>query len=413
MPALVSNGRGELAGVETDGGEGEEKVTIATEGPRRSGTLIDLFAGCGGGSLGFRRAGLRAVAAVELDSDAAEAYEANVGVRPLVNDIRKVTGEDLLRAAGLKRGECTLLFGCPPCQSFTDLRRGMLSSRRDRARNSLLREYLRLAGDVLPRHIAFENVPGMLSPRWRPRFDELLEGLVELGYEYAWDVFDAADFGVPQRRRRVLVIASRVASPVLPAATHGEVGSADELPWVTVREAIGALMLLASGETDPADVYHRARRHSPLALRRLRAIPEGGARTDLPEDLQLACHKNHSGHYDIYGRMWWNRPAPTLTSGCTNVTRGRFAHPEQDRAITLREAMELQTFPRSAVLRGSLDEMALQVGNAVPPLFAERVGEAIVAMEATSRRGKGQRPAGRMVEPARSRAARTLVSSAT
>lgn len=413
MPTLVSNRRRKVAGVETDGGEGEEKVTIATAAQRRSGTLIDLFAGCGGGSLGFRRAGLRAAAAVELDSDAADAYEANVGMRPLVNDIRKVTGEDLLRASRLKRGECTLLFGCPPCQSFTDLRRGTRSSWRDRARNSLLRDYLRLAGDVLARHIAFENVPGMLSPRWRPRFDELLRGLAELGYEYAWDVFDAADFGVPQRRRRLLVIASRVATPVLPAATHEEVGSPDGLRWVTVREAIGALMPLASGETDPSDVYHRARRHSPLALQRLRALGEGGARADLPKDLQLACHKNHSGHYDIYGRMWWDRPAPTLTSGCTNVTRGRFAHPEQDRAITLREAMELQTFPRSTVLRGSLDEMALQVGNAVPPLFAERVGQAVVAMEATSRRGKRQRPAVKTVEPARSRAARTAVSSAT
>src|SRR5262249_27671937 len=146
-------------------------------------------------------------------------------------------------------------------------------------------------------------------------------------------------FGVPQRRRRVLVVASRVRSPALPAATHADAGSSGELRWVTVREAIGALMPLASGEADPSGVYHRARRHSQRALRRLRAIPEGGARVDLPEDLQLACHKDHSGHYDIYGRMWWDRPAPTLTSGCTNVTRGRFAHPDQSRAITLREAM--------------------------------------------------------------------------
>lgn len=400
-----------VACVEAGGREGEERVTTQRAG--EAGTLIDLFAGCGGGSLGFTRAGLRAVAAVELDADAAAAYEANLGVRPLTKDIRKVSGDELLGAAGLKRGECTLLFGCPPCQSFTDLRRGARSSRRDRARNSLLREYLRLADDVLARHIAFENVPGMLSPRWRPRFEELLEGLSELGYDSVWAVLDAADFGVPQRRRRVLVVASRAAVPVLPAVTHGDASASDHPSWVTVREAIGSLTPLASGEADATDGYHRARRHSALALRRLRAIPEGGARADLPEDLQLACHKDHSGHYDIYGRMWWDRPAPTLTSGCTNVTRGRFAHPEQDRAITLREAMELQTFPRSAVLRGSLDEMALQVGNAVPPLFAERVGQTVVAMETTSRRGKRQRPAATTVEPAPSRAVRTLVNSAT
>lgn len=380
--------------------------------PTPSGTVIDLFAGCGGGSLGFMKAGLRAVAAVELDGDAADAYEANLGVRPIVRDIRGVKGEDLLRTADLKSGECTLLSGCPPCQSFTDLRRGALSTRRDRARNSLLREYLRLAADVRPRHIAFENVPGMLSPRWRPRFDALLQGLAELGYEHVWDVLDAADFGVPQRRRRLLVVASRVSKPVLPPPTHGDPASSGRTAWLTVRDAIAALPPLASGEVDPGDVYHRARRHSPLALRRLRAIPAGGARSDLPEDLQLECHKNHAGHYDIYGRMWWDRPAPTLTSGCTNVTRGRFAHPDQDRAITLREAMLLQTFPRIAVLRGSLDEMALQVGNAIPPLFAERIGLSIMAMEAAATRAR-QRPAVRVMEPARSSAARTLASSAT
>ena len=379
-----------------------------------SGTLIDLFAGVGGGSLGFAKAGLRAVAAVEIDLDAASAYQANIGVRPLAKDIRKVTGKDLLQAAGLQPGECTLLFGCPPCQSFTDLRRGASSSRRDRARNSLLREYLRLAADVRPRHIAFENVPGMLSPRWRPRFDALLEGLDDLGYEHVWDVLDAADYGVPQHRRRVLVLASRVSTPVLPPATHCDPASPGRHPWNTVRDAISSLRQLESGEVEPDDHYHRARRHSSLALRRLRAIPEGGARTDLPDDLQLECHRNHSGHYDIYGRMWWDRPAPTLTSGCTNITRGRFAHPEQDRAITLREAMLLQTFPLNTVLQGTSDEMALQVGNAIPPLFAERIGVSILSMEtAATRRRHGRVPAVRAVAPTRSRATRILVSSAT
>jgi DNA (cytosine-5)-methyltransferase 1 len=224
----------------------------------------------------------------------------------------------------------------------------------------------------------------MLSPRWRPRFDALLDGLVALGYENVWDVLDAADFGVPQRRRRVLVIASRVSAPTLPAATHHDRASPGRPAWATVRDAIGALPPLESAEVEAGDAYHRARRHSALALKRLRAIPAGGARSDLPDDLQLECHRNHAGHYDIYGRMWWDRPAPTLTSGCTNVTRGRFAHPDQDRAITLREAMLLQTFPRTAVLRGSWDTKALQVGNAIPPLFAERIGETILAMEAAS-----------------------------
>jgi DNA (cytosine-5)-methyltransferase 1 len=380
-------------------------------------TAIDLFAGCGGASIGFIRAGLSPVAAVEIDENAADAYRANTRIEPLVRDVRKVDGKELLRAAGLQRGECTLLSGCPPCQSFTTLRKAARSSRFDRQRNSLYLDYLRLAGSVLPRHIAFENVPGMLSKRWRPRFDALLEGLTELGYAYEWTVVDAADFGVPQHRRRILVIASRVSRPVLPNPTHRD-GSNWLRPYVTVRTAIGSLRALAGGETDPRDPYHKARRHSPLALRRLHAIPEGGARKDLPISLQLECHKDHDGHYDIYGRMWWDRPAPTLTSGCTNVTRGRFAHPDQDRAITVREAMLLQSFPRDAVLSGSFEEMALQVGNAIPPLLARHIGAVIVAMEeeADDRLGPrtlGRQPADRTSVPTRSSATRILVSSAT
>src|SRR5262249_55003552 len=152
------------------------------------------------------------------------------------------------------------------------------------------------------------------------RFAELLEGLDTLGYRVVWSVIDAADFGVPQHRRRLLLIGSRFALPKLPDATHSAIDP-NLHSHVTVREAIGALRSLNPGKKDPEDVYHVARSHSDLTLKRLRAIPEGGGRADLPASLQLECHKDHNGHYDVYGRMWWNRPAPTLTSGCTNVTR--------------------------------------------------------------------------------------------
>ena len=351
--------------------------------PSSSRTVIDLFAGCGGGSIGFRAAGIEPMAAVEIDQAAADAYAKNIGIPPLVADIRHVDGEALLQSTGLREGECLLLFGCPPCQSFTILRRGAASSDIDRRRNELPNEYLRLVDAIRPRHIAFENVPGMVEPRWRPIFDYLLEALDDFGYRCVWDVVDAADHGVPQHRRRLLVIGSRVAAPSLPVATHGP-QSASAAPYRTVHDAIGNLRRLEAGEVDPDDGYHRARRHSELAIRRLRAVPEGGGRKDLPADLQLECHKKHNGHYDIYGRMWWERPAPTLTSGCTNITRGRFGHPEQDRAITLREAMRLQTLPDSTVLTGTGDGMALQIGNAVPSLLGQRVGECILRMEGTA-----------------------------
>jgi DNA (cytosine-5)-methyltransferase 1 len=361
--------------------------------------LIDLFAGCGGGSMGFVRRGFRIGAAVEIDRDAASAYSLNTEVHPIRGNVRWVTGPQLLRKAGIEQGECTLLFGCPPCQGFSVMRQGSAQIPADFVRNELPNEYLRLVRSIRPRHIAFENVPGMVAGRWAPRFAALLQDLQDAGYECVWDIVDAVDFGVPQYRKRLLLIGSRVGQPRLPVATHGP-GRA--YPHRTVRDAIGILSALESGESDETDPLHRARRHADIAIRRLRAIPEGGARRDLPKKLQLDCHKDHNGHNDVYGRMRWDSPAPTLTSGCTNVTRGRFGHPDQARAITLREAMLLQTFPKDATLVGKEGTQALQVGNAIPTRLAEAVADIVLEMEASVRRASASksRSAGRARETA-------------
>lgn len=341
-------------------------------------TVIDLFAGCGGGSLGFRAAGFTPVAAVELDPVASASYLANLGIKPIVRDIRDVPGSEILAEAGLQPGDLTLLFGCPPCQSFTVLRRGQDPTDDDKRRNTLPREYLRLVKELQPRHLAFENVPGMVDGRGKDEFELLLAGLAEHHYRVEWRIVDAVDHGVPQRRRRLLLVASRTSVPRLPLATHGPEGSGLE-PYMTVRQAIGE-MVETDGSSDP---LHRPRRHRDLAVRRLKALKEGQARADLPEDLQLKCHREHKGHYDIYGRMWWDRPSPTLTSGCTNVSRGRFAHPEADRAITVREALMIQGFPAGTVLTGGVEAMALQIGNAIPPHLARQIGDTVLAMERT------------------------------
>lgn len=339
-------------------------------------TLIDLFAGAGGGSIGFAASGFVPRAAIEIDPLAAASYRQNLGIEPICADIRSVSGEQLLAGAELRRGELTLLFGCPPCQSFTVLRRGAACTTLDERRNSLPAEYLRLVSELLPRFLAFENVPGMVEGRWASSLEQLLAGLASLGYAWNWAVFDAADFGVPQRRRRLLLVAGRDGVPKLPTPSHGGLTS-----HVTVREAISSLPALDAGQVDPTDPMHRARRHSSLVLERLRHVPEGGSRMDLPARLQLDCHRGHDGHYDIYGRMSWDQVAPTLTSGCTNPSRGRFAHPEQHRAITVREALSLQTFPARVRLTGGIEAMSLQVGNAVPPRLAEAIGCSIRSTE--------------------------------
>ena len=361
-------------------------------------TVVDLFAGCGGGSMGFKKAGFTTLAAVEINRDAAASFALNVGIDPFVKDIRDVTVAEL-RKRGVRPGTLTLLFGCPPCQSFTVLRRASKATDDDLRRNDLIFEYLRLVEELRPRHLAFENVPGLVEGRWGRYFDAFRDRLAALGYTIKWRIADAAEYGVPQRRKRLLVVASRVTAPSLPEPTHAG-GEADGMkPFVTVRDTISHLRRLEAGEADPDDPFHRARQHSELTVRRLACISEGGDRRSLPDDLVLDCHRDHEGHYDVYGRMWWDRVAPTLTSGCTNVTRGRFCHPGQDRALTLREAMLLQTFPPRARLKGFTDGMALQVGNAVPSLLAQRIAETIIVMENESRASRGRRSLARGMRP--------------
>jgi DNA (cytosine-5)-methyltransferase 1 len=348
--------------------------------------MIDLFCGAGGGAMGFVAEDFKVVAAVEIDPAAARAYAANVGTHPLVRDVRRVTAPALLRAAGLAPGECTVLFGCPPCQSFTVLRRGRPEIDLDQVRNGLPGDWLRLVRGVRPRHVVFENVPGLVRGAGNAIFDALLRRLTSLGYKYVWDVIDAADHGVPQFRRRLLLVGSRVAEPRLPAPTHGDpeseaVRTGLRSRWLTVKDAIAHLPPPVGPTDHPPIPYHRARRHSAICVQRLLALKEGQSQTDLPEHLRLRCHREHDGHRDVYGRMRWKWPAPTLTSGCTNVTRGRFGHPGEPRAITLYEAMRLQTFPDGAVLEGTGDQMAAQVGNAVPTRLAERVAAVIADME--------------------------------
>ncbi len=322
-------------------------------------TTIDLFAGAGGLSVGLRRAGFRVACAVELDPHAAHSFRLNHrDAEVLVDDIRRVTGPMLTRAARLRGRRLDLLTGCPPCQGFSTLRTRRHGVAVPDDRNNLILEYLRLVRSLRPRAIVLENVPGLaLNAGYRT----FCRGLSDAGYDFQSAVVDASDFGVPQRRKRLVLVAVRGGAAPTDWITH-------KVPRPrTVRDAIGGLAAAGSS----GDVLHDLpEKRSPEVMRRIRATPrDGGSRTDLGPDQQCSCHATTDGFFDVYGRMAWSIVAPTITSGCNNPSKGRFLHPEEHRAITLREAALLQGFPRNYrfdLTRGK-EHVAAQIGNAFPP----------------------------------------------
>jgi DNA (cytosine-5)-methyltransferase 1 len=349
-----------------------------------------LFAGCGGLTSGLRAAGFDVLAAIEKDPNAAETYKANhARVKLYVEDIRRMSPKRILRALGLREGETLdLIAGCPPCQGFTRLTES--SGRRDR-RNGLVRQFLRFVRAINPKICMLENVPGLLTTQKGKRyFRELRRGLEKVGYCLSYKIVELADYGVPQFRKRLVLLAARSEAISIPDPTHrdpAQAGESDQRPWKTVRDAIGELPRpplrseVLSGEASPQYEWHYARDVADIVRRRLEhALGNGRHRTSLPPSLRLACHERRpDGYYDVYGVMDWDTPSPTITSGCTNSSKGRFGHPAEPRPLTATEAAVLQTFPRSYKFKGSgLESVAEQIGNALPCRFAMVVGKAIV-----------------------------------
>lgn len=351
-------------------------------------TLIDLFSGCGGASLGFKEAGFKIVAAVDIDRSACETYEMNVGIQPIEGDIRKITGEQILKRAGLKRGEVDVVVGCPPCQGFSSLRRTKKGDSPDR-RDDLLMVFAQRIIEIFPRIAIFENVPGIMRGRGKTFVREFIKHLEEHGYFPIGKLFDAANLGVPQHRKRLILLLVREEAigdellPLLPRETHTDPHRAEKeglLPWMTVERAIADLPPLESGEKDPTIPLHEASDHKEKTLRIIRNVPKnGGSRKDLPKHLWLPCHKKLDGRgaESVYGRMNWREPSPTITSRCIVPACGRFIHPEQDRAITPREAARLQSFDDDCSFLGTKESITWQIGNAMPPTLATAIGKAI------------------------------------
>lgn len=292
---------------------------------------------------------------MDNDPTACETYRLNHGEVSLYEgDIRKLRANKLTTPASVD-----LLVICAPCQPFSSQNR----KRGEDPRAKLVLESSKFIRQLSPKLVFFENVPGLASSQV---FSKLKQRLSRVGYTLSEArMFDAADFGVPQRRNRCVLMASKSKK----AITHFN-NFVPPKTRKTVWEAIGDLPPLLSGEGDPDDCLHKARNHKEIVLERLKHIPvNGGSRSSLPAELWLPCHRRTSSDNsfpDVYGRMRWHDVAPTLTTGCTDVTKGRFAHPEQDRAITLREAAILQGFPRDYQFAGNSSAVATQIGNAVP-----------------------------------------------
>lgn len=323
-------------------------------------TAIDLFAGAGGLTTGLKLAGFSVRAAVELETRAAKTFRANHRrVHLQVRDIRAVRCAPLMRTLGLKRGELDLLAGCPPCQGFSRLPTRNGKAREGDERNDLVFQFVRFVRSFRPKAIMFENVPGLMR---NERFEKLQEQLCALGYSLEAKVLDACDYGVAQRRRRLIVLGARGGRRLSLAEPSSQ--------RLTVRDAL-ALLTTQPGSSGDA-LHDLPVRHSAHVHAIIRAIPEdGGSRTDLPQNMQLRCHMSTDGFSDVYGRMRWDAPSPTITSGCFNPSKGRFLHPTEHRAITLREAAVLQGFPADYVFfpEHGKEAVAAMIGNALPPPF--------------------------------------------
>ncbi len=334
---------------------------------------VDIFCGCGGMTRGLLDAGITVLLGVDLDARAKETYERNnLPSKFLHCDIRKIHGSDLLRYVDRREWDYLIMVACAPCQPFSPMRKkpGHKQAR-------LLSQFGRLVMEVLPDVVLVENVPWLGGIRGKRIWNRFVSQLRWLGYICDSRVVDAKDYGVPQTRKRLLLVAAKGFVVEIPPPTHGRQGTVSR-EFETVRKAVVHYPPLQAGECTPSVPNHKAPSLTSLNIARIRLIPrDGGSRSALPRRYVLRCHRDGSCHTDTYGRMAWDKPAPTLTAKCTGLSNGRFGHPSQDRAISVREAAALQTFPDNFVFPEGIVYPTMLIGNALPVRLARLLGEAI------------------------------------
>jgi len=336
-------------------------------------SVIDFFCSCGGTSDGLRKAGMNILAGIDIDSVALKTFKRNFSEAAVIDkDIRDLHVDEIKNLISTVDGPI-VFSACAPCQPFS-----MQNKNRSKVddRKSLLTELHRFITECEPDYILLENVPGMQSVKEGP-FTKFLEFLESSGYEFDFDIKDAKKYGVPQTRRRLVLVASKHSAISLPEETHGE--AENLLDYKTVWETIGGYHPLKAGQKSKKIPNHQVANLTDLSLTRMKHTPEGGDRRNWPESLVLECHKNYSGHTDVYGRLWRDKHAVTLTTKCYSISNGRYGHPTQNRALSVRESAALQTFDDDFIFEGTLSQTAKQVGNAVPVEFARVIGDSVMA----------------------------------
>lgn len=334
---------------------------------------IDLFCGAGGLSYGLGQAKLKIIAGIDVDPACEFPYIKNTGAKFIKADVSTLKGSDLNDM--YTKGAIRLLAGCAPCQPFSTL--ANTNKFRDDKKWSMLEQFARLVREVQPELITMENVPRVTK---HSPYEEFITALEDLGYHVDAKSIRCADIGIPQVRRRFVLVASRLGDISFDIPQKGTV------PTATVREAIGHLTPLEAGGADPQDPLHKARGLAPINLKRIKASKPGGTWLDWPKALRAPCHQRETGasYTSVYARMEWDKPSPTITTQAHSFGTGRFGHPEQNRAISLREAAILQSFPESYQFiqpgkEVTLDSLGRLIGNAVPPKLGEAVGECLAA----------------------------------
>jgi DNA (cytosine-5)-methyltransferase 1 len=334
---------------------------------------VDFFCSAGGVTCGFKQAGINILGGIDIDPNCQVTYEKNNDAKYLCADVSNFDIKSLGKIFNIRRNQSNLIFvGCSPCQYYSNMNTDKTKATQTRL---LLDDFQLFVAYYKPGYVFIENVPGLKRDQESP-LGKFKSFLSDNGYVFDDGVVNAKYFGVPQNRRRYVLIATRIKNSIqLPKENKDNI--------VTVRNAIGDYSKyypISSGHKDKSQFSHTSANLATINKQRLQQVPlDGGSRESWDDELQLDCYREHDGHTDIYGRMYWDKPSPTITTRFCSISNGRYGHPEQLRAISLREGATLQSFPETYTFYSeSQGVIAKMIGNAVPPKFAEQIGKCII-----------------------------------